>query len=95
VFQRSYWKIPVYFLKIFEEFKMTLKEKVFQLIADSGKSDYALTKEIGLKSTAIADWRRKDNAKPSADAIAKIAKYFNVSADYLLGLTENSSPYHR
>ena len=74
---------------------MTLKEKVFQLIADSGKSDYALTKEIGLKSTAIADWRRKDNAKPSADAIAKIAKYFNVSADYLLGLTENSSPYHR
>ena len=74
---------------------MTLKERVFQLITDSGKSDNALTKEMELKSTAIADWRRKDNAKPSSDAIAKIAKYFNVSADYLLGLTDNPNPYHR
>ncbi|MCL2556780.1 MAG: helix-turn-helix domain-containing protein [Firmicutes bacterium] len=73
---------------------MILKERVFLLIANSGKSDNSLTREIGLNNTAIADWRRKTNANPSAEAIIKIAKYFNVSTDYLLGLTDNPAPHY-
>ena len=39
--------------------------------------------QLGLSSNALSEWK-KGKAKPSSDAIIKIAEYFNVSADYLL-----------
>ena len=33
--------------------------------------------------------------EPSLDTLKKIAIYFNVSTDYLLGLTMNPKPYER
>lgn len=59
-------------------------EKTLQLLQSVGKSEFSLEKEIGLAQGSIKHWRTA-KSKPSADAIIKIAKYFNVSADYLLG----------
>lgn len=52
-----------------------------------GVNQKALAKEIGVSSGSLSNWC--NNAKNvTADNIVKLANYFNVSADYLLGLTE-------
>ncbi len=66
---------------------MTTLEKVFSLLKTTNKGDYVIEREIGLKRGCIANWRL-DRGKPSADALTKIADYFNVSVDYLLGRTD-------
>ena len=73
---------------------MTTTEKIFDLVAKSGKSENALKKEIGLTNSAFSEWRAGRN-KPSADALAKIAVYFNVSTDFLLDLTDDPTPPKR
>lgn len=71
---------------------MTTLEKVLQLIdrekAKTNLSDIALDKAIGLKRSSIANWRL-GRGTPSSDALTKIADYFHVSVDYLLGRTDN------
>ncbi|MFV0344275.1 MAG: helix-turn-helix domain-containing protein [Anaerocolumna sp.] len=44
---------------------------------------------IGLKSTAVSNYEAKRN-EPSFDKLAKLCQYFDVSCDYLLGLSDNS-----
>lgn len=63
-------------------------ERILTLIKISQKSETALEKEMGLSQGQIKHWRNGRN-KISMDAIIKIAKYFGVSTDYLLGLTDN------
>jgi len=65
---------------------MTLFEKIKTLCAEKGITFYRLEKDCGLSSQSVEKWER---SIPRSDAIVKIAKYFNVSADYLLGLTDN------
>lgn len=47
-----------------------------------------LERELGLSKSSIAKW---DTNAPSVDKVAKVAKYFDVSVDYLLGLVESSN----
>lgn len=50
-----------------------------------------LTNDLEISNSAITDWK-KGKAKPSTDAIIKLATYFNVSTDYiLLGKVSSSS----
>lgn len=59
-------------------------ERIKPLFTSSGKSDLELEKEIGLPRSIIYDWNngRSKSHKKYAD---KIAEYFNVTTDYLLG----------
>ena len=50
-----------------------------------------LTQVIGLSSSAISEWK-KGKAKPSAEAVVKIAEHFHVTTDYLFNLTDNPQP---
>ena len=43
--------------------------------------------EIGLSRSIAAKWKNT-KTNPSADVLPKIAKYFGVSVDYLLGAEE-------
>jgi len=43
---------------------------------------------IGLKSTAISNYESKRN-EPSFDKLLSLSDYFNVSCDYMLGVTDN------
>jgi transcriptional regulator with XRE-family HTH domain len=46
-----------------------------------------LTTDLGLSHSAITHWKQ-GRAVPSASALFKIARYFNVSTDYILGLID-------
>lgn len=45
-----------------------------------------LEEETGLSSSIIRKW--KNNTSPSIEKVRLIAKYFNVSTDYLIGLSD-------
>ncbi len=66
-------------------------ERVMQLIKQSGLSDNAFEKQLHLSQGTVGNWRSGRN-KLSMEAIIKLARYFNVSADYLLGLTDERKP---
>jgi transcriptional regulator with XRE-family HTH domain len=70
---------------------MTTVEKIIHLIEKSGQSDYEIARSVELDRNSISSWRA-GRAKPSADALNKIATYFNVTTDYLLGRTDNPYP---
>lgn len=46
-----------------------------------------LSREISLTNGVVTQWKAR-KSKPSTDAIIKLAKFFNVSTDYLLTGTE-------
>lgn len=51
-----------------------------------------LTTELELSNSSVTDWK-KGKAKPSTDAIIKIASFFGVSTDFLLtGKETHSNP---
>ena len=47
----------------------------------------ALGKATGLSDAAILRWEN-DRADPLGENIIKLAKFFDVTTDYLLGLTD-------
>jgi len=71
---------------------MTIYERIDMLRQEKGLSLNALEKQSGLTRQTIEKWQNR--CKPSVDAIAKIAKYFGVSTDYLIGLTDNPKPHY-
>lgn len=59
-------------------------EKIDILIINSNRSASSIFKELQIPHNALTEWK-KGKAKPSVDALVKIADYFNVSLDYLVG----------
>lgn len=49
-----------------------------------------LEKECGFSNATIKKW--KDTSIPGIDKVQKIARYFNVTTDYLLGITDIPTP---
>ena len=70
---------------------MTTVEKITKLFDESGKSANSILKELDFSPTAFSEWKR-GKAKPTTDALKKLADYFDVSVDYLLGRTDNPAP---
>ncbi len=70
---------------------MSVSDKVKILLKRDNLTAKALTQELGLSATAISDWQR-GKSSPSPDVLIAIAKKFNVSADWLLGLTDDPKP---
>jgi len=60
-----------------------LINRILKLLDENGVKGTHLALEIGLAKNAISEWK-KGKAKPSTDSIIKLAKYFNVTTDYLL-----------
>ena len=52
-------------------------------------SVYRACTEIGLNRSAVAKW--KNGGKPNGSTAAKLAEYFGVTTDYLLGQSEQST----
>ncbi|MEA5003815.1 MAG: helix-turn-helix transcriptional regulator [Christensenella sp.] len=66
-------------------------ERLNELLKEKGVSAHKMSLELGLGKNAYTHWRDRGNL-PSGDVLDKIADYFEVSTDYLLGRTENPSP---
>jgi transcriptional regulator with XRE-family HTH domain len=57
-----------------------------------GFTQVELAEALGLGQNQI--WRYENNkTEPDAETVARIARYLEVSADYLLGLVDYPDPY--
>ena len=56
-----------------------------KLINESDKTQNAICKELGVSKQKLSKWKTAYN-EPSLDELAIIANYFDVTADYLIGL---------
>jgi transcriptional regulator with XRE-family HTH domain len=65
---------------------MNLLERIKKLAKQKDISIYQLEEEIDIGRNTIYQWNKRT---PSADKLQKVADYFNVSTDYLLGRTED------
>ena len=63
---------------------MSTLETILELIKRKGITQQAFLRDMGLDKSTISDWKRGANQSYKKH-IEKIADYFNVSADYLLG----------
>ena len=63
----------------------------FDLCVKAGTKPSTVGKKIGIDSGTISQW--KQGVQPSTEKVQVIAEYFNVSADYLLGNTDNPKAY--
>lgn len=64
----------------------TLYTRIKELCAEREITLAKLEEETGLSSSIIRKW--KNNTSPSIDKIKLIARFFNVSTDYLIGLSD-------
>ncbi len=60
---------------------MTLKERIKSLADAEGISLPVLESKLGFGNSTIVKW---DKSTPNAEKLNKVAKYFNVTMDYLL-----------
>lgn len=67
-------------------------QRVDALCRDRGISPNALAAGIGVSEATISDWKTK-GSKPRNTTLAKLVEYFNVSADYLRGDTDDPIDY--
>ncbi|MCI7530856.1 MAG: helix-turn-helix transcriptional regulator [Eubacteriales bacterium] len=65
----------------------TLAERLKELRMEKGIGQNRLAKELGLSNASISYWEN-GKQEPSASAIFKLANFFEVSADYLIGLKD-------
>lgn len=68
---------------------MDTVSRIFMLMEERNVTAAQVTKEAGLTSGLLTQWKQRKQ-KPSTEAIVKLATYFNVSVDYLLGLTDEN-----
>lgn len=63
----------------------TFYKQLKEMRVEKGFSQRKLAIELEVTQACIAKWET-GNREPSLDDLIKIAKYFNVTTDYLLGL---------
>jgi transcriptional regulator with XRE-family HTH domain len=59
-------------------------ERFRQLMEERGITSYRVSKDTGVSEASLSEWKR-GNSTPKVENLKKIANYFNVTLDYLLG----------
>lgn len=72
----------IFFMFLKGESILTLVDRIRGLANDKGMSLPQLEIALGLGNGTISRWR---NSSPNTDKLQKVADYFSVSMDYLLG----------
>ena len=65
--------------------------RILETAKSSGVSNQDICRLLESNKNKVDDWKR-GMSKPTAEEIAKIADYFSISADYLLGLADDPTP---
>lgn len=74
----------------FIEYNISMKvfaERLLELRKEKGISQATLAKQLQVSYAVVCYWET-DRSEPTAPNLVKIADYFNVSVDYLLGRIE-------
>ncbi|MCL2053844.1 MAG: helix-turn-helix domain-containing protein [Oscillospiraceae bacterium] len=59
------------------------------LLNEKDITPYRMSKDTGIPDRMIGYWKKGERI-PSAESLIKIADYFNVSVDYLLGRNQDT-----
>lgn len=70
---------------------MNFNQRLKQLRLKNKLTQGELADILGLKPTAISNYESERN-EPSFDKLIALSKYFDVSCDYLLGVTDSYLP---
>lgn len=62
-----------------------------QLCEQKGVSVYRAAKDMEFSNSTTTKWK-KTGATPDGDTIAAVAKYFDVTSDFLLGIEKAPTP---
>lgn len=68
---------------------MKLNENLFKLRQERNLSQDELAKAIGVTQRSISYWENETN-EPKASYLIKLALFFNVTTDELLGISDES-----
>lgn len=63
---------------------MNFIETLEKLLKEKNISAHKMSLDLGLSKSVVTAWRDRGNV-PSGETLIKIADYFGVSVDYLLG----------
>ena len=72
--------------------RLTLQEKLRDIREEKGLKLEELSKEIGISKSALGRYENDEGTEIGYKHICMLAEYYNVSADYLVGLSENRNP---
>lgn len=64
-------------------------ERLRELRTEKGMSQKELARLLNTTNSSVCDWER-GRSEPNLETVALIARRFEVSADYLLGLEDES-----
>ena len=64
-------------------------EKVEELLKENNYTKYKLAKDTGISKSVLSDYC-KGKVQPTADIIIIVARFFDVSTDFLLGLEDET-----
>lgn len=67
-----------------------LSQRIYELRISFGWTQVQLAQKLGITKQTVSNWEN-DNIQPSIDMLVKLSNIFNVSTDYLLGLTPTNS----
>ena len=66
---------------------LALNENIKKLRAARGLNQVEFAKILGVSKQCVSNWEN-DNVMPSIEMLVKIADFFNVTTDYVLGRNE-------
>lgn len=75
----------------FVELTMTFSERLTILMKDRKVTAKELSEKLEIGKNQFKYWADKGNT-PSGETVSKLADYFDVSVDYLIGKTDDPSP---
>lgn len=64
-----------------------LPQRLKELRTEAGLTQKEIAEQIDVGQNSYSNWEN-GNRKPTAEITSKLANFFNVSADYLLGKTD-------
>jgi transcriptional regulator with XRE-family HTH domain len=73
---------------------MTLGERLKQLRKENSLTQEQFAKKLGATRGALSNWEI-DNSTPDNDMLIKIADFFDVTTDYLLGKNKDVNPLEK
>ena len=69
--------------------KNKFAERLTELLETNRLSKRALAGQLGVSAMSVSDWSKGD-VQPTAENIFLVAEFFHVSADFLLGLEDET-----
>ena len=74
------------------KYRLTIQEKLKDLRVENGLSLEQLADATGISKSALSAYEVDENREISSYNLRILAKFYNVTSDYLLGLTETRQP---